>query len=320
MVALYFNSEIVGYSVPCIEKFRGLCFRPLHYFLEGETRTWDGFKFILTQDSYSTNQKSCLNSFKMAVLIVPALIIGTIATIVALAQWFFEGKLSKLHSAFVKDSLILAGDEVDKKTPFTIPTYELTAEFSPNASHKNLGSKFFAFIAKLTTADKWKDPSIRLEFGQMIEEAHKEMTLLFQHAAKAANNDPIKMESLMSAQHVWSDKEGENYCRAFFYISIGTMYYAIRTSRFFEKTQRGFDPVDKHFADSLKPKNSKPFFTPGTAEYRWRRLYNDACSLIDRYPGLREAFKKKEDRFLNCAIPDFSSSTAPSGWTDRPTC
>jgi hypothetical protein len=324
MASIYFNSEIVGHNVPYTERFRGLCFRPLHYFFEGKTRTWTGGCFRETQDSYPAAQKTWPTSLKMVVLIVPALIVGTIAAVVAMVEWYFSGTLPSLRSALTEEAEVApVYTKADAADPFVAPTYELRADFSPNKSHEALHGRWFAFISKLTSADSWKDPAIRSEFGEILEEAYKEMNLIFQHAAKAAGNDPARMAELMIAQHVYSDRDGENYCRAFFYGSIGPIFNAVRTRKYFEKADGGgLSQVRNwdHHRDALSWKNAKAFFTSGTPEYRWRRLYNDACALMDRYPGLREALKKGDDRFLKCAIPDFSPSSGSSSWSDVPTC
>ncbi len=322
MATIYFNSEILGHRVPIAESIRGFCFRPLHYFLEGKTRTWTGVGFRESKETYPADQKNWPASLKMAVLVLPGLAVGTAAAAAALARWCLSLDFPNLCSALFKESQDSFYSKEDKTNLFTAPMYELTTEFSPNQSHAALHAKWSALISCVTSPDRWKDAAVRTEFGQILEEAYKEMNLVFQHAAKAAGNDPAKMAKLMSAQYIYTNRGPENYCRAFFYGSIGGMYYAVRTSLWFEKNENDFRWVfdGREIDRSLSSKNTKPFFTPGTPEYRWRRLYNDACGFIDRYPGLREALQTEDDRFLKCAIPDFSPSIAPSSWTDVPTC
>jgi hypothetical protein len=296
MATIYFNSEFVGPNVPYAEKFRGLCFRPLHYFFEGQTRLFYRRSFD-SNLSYPADQKNWPTSLKMAILIVPGLIVGTIAAVVSMVEWFFCYQLHDfrpaLNHAWIEQHEKPIYVKQDQETPFVAPTYALTDDFSPNKSHAELDKMMVANSKKAGTLG-WENSEFRAELDRVMTEAHKEMHLIFKHAAKAANNDPTQMANLMAAQHN-SDPDGENYCRAFFYGSIGQVYYAISAN------------------------NTKPSFTPGTLEYRWRRLHNDACALIDQYPGLREALKKRDNRFLTCAIPHLYPSSAPSAWDDCPT-
>ncbi len=317
MASIYFNSEFIGDKVPCTERFRGLCFRPLHYFFEGKTRTWDKGCFG-TQDSYPANQKSWPTALKMAILIVPGLIVGTIAAVVAYVHWYFTWNLDLFHGALNREWVAKYETPVyvkkDQDTPFIAPSYELPADFSLNQSHTALYHRWFTFISKLTSPESWKNPAIRTEFGALIEAAYKEMDLLLQHAAKAAGNDPAKMAQLMADEH---KPREENYCRVFFRGSIGPMYYAAWARECFEKTEGGGltkGSNNKQHQDAMSSENTQPFFTPSTSEYRWRRLYNAACALIDRYPGLREALKLEDERILNCAFPHLSPSSECSDW------
>lgn len=59
------------------------------------------------------------------------------------------------------------------------------------------------------------------------------------------------------------------------------------------------EPV-KHHA----PEYSKPFFTPGYTQYKWRRLFNAVSELYDRYPGLKEAILPLNSRYVEALAPD----------------
>lgn len=315
VLGLYLNSEIVS-GVHCIEKVRGFCFRPVHYFCAGKTRVLAGYHFEKSEESYSypITRRSCAASIKMAILIVPGLIVGIIAAVVSVVHCFFSRQYYGFKSALTKEVEESLHVKEDSLNPFPVPAYELTPDFSLNKSHDILHKKWVSFISKLTSANSWKQTAMRKEFGELIDEAYKEMDLMLQHAANAANNDPKKMAELMIDQKVWGNKTGENYCLAFFYGSIGDMYSLIREGKYYKVNKSGgleevYDV--KHLLASLKWNNTKPFFTPGTPEYRWRRLYNAACDLINKYPGLREALQEADKRFVKCAQPDFTPSRLP---------
>lgn len=324
----YLNSEFAG-RVPWTEKARSICFRPVHYFCGGKTyfigvdRSWN--ETWETSESYPANQHHWKNTIRMAVLIIPALAVGTVAAVIAYVRmqfWFPDSHTyNNLWRVWAQKEEPPFFKKADTENSFVIPTYQLTDDFSPNKSHKDLSKKWFAFMGKINQKESWKSSVIRAECGQLIEEAYKEMCLMFQHAAKAANNDPVKMAELMAEQHVYSNRDGENYCRCFFYSSIGSMYCAIRTLLCFKynKENQSYSHVYPN-SNWLKWEQSKPFFTPNEPEYHWRRLYNSACGLIDAYPGLREALDKSDSRFAKCARPDYSPSTRPSSWDDRPSC
>lgn len=320
----YLNREFAGY-VPCIEKFRSICFRPLHYFFEGKTYflrysrddtvRWESY------ESYPADQHTRSNNLKMAVLIIPALAVGVVATIITWIYThfcWFSTEYSNLRSrlAAIEETPIFRAS--DALTNFELPIVELSENFSLNESHAALSRRWDSFIEKLPSRDSWKNPAIRTECGQLIEGAYVEMVLVFKHAARAANNDPEKMAKLMARTHISSDINGENYCRCFFYKSIGSIYFAARVALGFAKDRNGrFDRI--YPSGRLTWRDSQPFFTAGAPEYRWRRLYNAACALIDEYPGLREALNKEDYRFLTCAKPDYTASNWPSDWLDRPT-
>ncbi|MBA3957560.1 MAG: hypothetical protein H0X51_04085 [Parachlamydiaceae bacterium] len=325
MTSIYFNSEIVG-AVPYAERFRSFCCRPLHYFCDGKIREFSyGRLRSRTEESYTTDQKNCLKTLKMAVLIIPGLIVGTIAAVVAAVAWRFNSQLSQLRYGLNVIWLEKYEKPIymkrDLESSFKAPTYELTADFSLNRSHEQLKQKWIAFLSKITSKDSWKTPSIRKEFDEIISEAHKEMHLLFQHAAKASGNDPTRMAQLMAEQHVYSDRNGENYCRAFFFNSIGYMYNAARHRTHFATTAEGLDEVrdNNSYQNAMRSENTTPFFTPGTDEQRWRLLYNDACGLIDQYPGLRAPLYQEDSRFSKCATPHASPSLGFASWNDTPT-
>jgi hypothetical protein len=277
---------------------------------------------VNAHESYPKSTKSGLALLRNAVLLLPGVFVGAIVTIAAIAEWCLRCQFPYLRSELVDAAETQIYTQADQATPFTPPTYVLPPSFSINQSHAALRRRWYDFCSRITSSDKWQDPAIRREFGEILADAHQEMHLLFQHAARAAGNEPQRMAQLMEDQHVWSDPDGENYCRAFFYSSIGPMFYAVRMAEYYQRDGDRLFPARDFYPQmetQLKWENAKPFFTPGTPEYRWRRLYNDACGLIDRYPGLKEALRRADSRFVFNAFPHHTPSAQPCSWTSRPT-
>lgn len=328
VLSTYFNSEIVGDSVPYAETLRGICFRPVHYFCGGKTLSWGdkwyGYHLDKQKEKVSYPEGGDYNwqsTLKMAILIVPGMVVGTIAAIVAYAQSYFKD--NSLPEEMLQNYQLDRNAAIDHASNFTAPDYELPADFDINASHQTLTLKWFDVLARLTSVEAWKDESIRGQFDALMTEAHKEMVLLFKDAAKRGGNDPKVMAQMMGKQFSYSQAKdaGPRYCMAFFYNSMGDIYSAARNHEAFEKTAEGYEPKNRDFnvADDAY---SQPFFTPDTVEYKWRRLYNAVCALIDGYPGLRDALKEEENRFCQCARPDRVASDAYQGsfgWFSRPT-
>lgn len=311
----YLNREFDG-NVPYTERFRSICFRPLHYFFEGKTYVlpeWDGDKWEVSE-SYPADQHNGLNTLKMAVLIIPATAVGIVLSIIAWIrmQFWYSNSYNNLWTklAALEETPFFQKND----TFFELPNVQLPENYSPKKSHDALSERWINFIGKLQSKENWKDMTIRAECGQLIEDAYVDMVLLLKHAAKTAKDNPAEMANLMFDLN----RVGDNYCLFFFYNSIGRMYFAAKLSLSFKKNQRnGFDYIMPG-SNQLTWKESGPFFTQGTPEYRWRRLYNAACALIDQYPGLREALDKKDHRFSTCAKPDYTPSNWPSSWSDRP--
>lgn len=320
-VATYLNSEFVG-DVPCEERLRSICFKPIHYFFGGTTRVikrdlstnweelWESY-----YESYPAAQHNYLIAFKMVILIVPSLVVGLIAAIVVYVERSFHAQrhLPNLWRRLSEQEELPFYIQADKEMPFAAPHYELLNNISQTQSHQtflDLSDRWIAFISKLKSADCWENPAVRLECSQFIEDAYKEMYLLFQHAAKVANRDPERMAHIMFEL----TPVGDNNSRGFFYRSITSMYFSARLSLYyFKKEDNGrYTKVYPDLNSGLVSwSQSKSFFTPSTPEYRWRRLYNSACDLIDAYPGLRKALSKQMDP---TPIPDYTPSRWPSDW------
>lgn len=311
--------------IPYAERVKGYCLRPLNYLFEGQTYTYCGEGISRIEDSYPTETRSRTKALKMVILLVPGLIVGTIAAVVALAQYYFKGELPLLRKDLMDASEKFSNFKLDQKNPIVIPTYVLPADFSPKKSHEELSAKWIAFMSKLTSPESWEDPAIRTEFDQIFREAHREVVLLCQYvaaqdAANEAQNPAFDVaeedgeEVGEEKEEVRGHQEGARiydedlslYAQAFSYNSIGAMYYVARNALIFKKEEVGFSLLPNPQSE----KAVTPFFTPRTIEREWRLLYNHACMLIHD-PELdlnRKLAAHINGNLFFCAIPDLSPS------------
>jgi|GEM_PF-6152530 len=335
MIRTYFNCEMVGSHVPSAERLKGICFRPLHYFCDGKTYTWERDEVSSRERSYKGYYGEA-SPLQMAVLIVPGMIVGTIAAVVALAQWYFQGKLPALRILLKEEVMIhnfINQDfkKRDQETPHDIPKYTLPDNFSINVFHQGIQTEWSAFLKShfsktshniTKTKPGYREPAWAKEdtiqaFDSLIKKAHQKTHLIFQQVAKEAKGNPQTMAKLLANQHVWSDGQGENYCLSFFYAGMVEMYKHVREPNLISiiNDYQYYQPLSRNYYSDFIP--DKLFFIPGTMQYNWRRLYNDVCALIDQYPGLRGALEKEENRYLTnlCADyhpGDFRTDTIPT--------
>ncbi len=335
VVSAYFNSEITGKSVPYAETLRGICFRPLHYFFEGRTLTWmpeyryGGGSFDKEQEQVSypaSGNYDWQTTLKMAVLIVPGMIVGTIATIVAFAEWWFrdfiDDHMSGRHScvlipfmpyALSRDCELTFYTALDQANPvvfdFTPDDLKLPDGFDINKSHAVLRERYETLLDKWTSLDAWKDEAILQEVDKLMNDTYIEMVLLFKDAAKNATKDGKvdlkQMASLIETQHCGEkDFTGPDYCQAFMFHSIVGLYENATRYRVYEKNEAGKRKEIDVGVNYYEETYTKPFFTPGTIQYKWRRLFNAACDIFNDYPGLKEALEPMDTRYRKSLTHD----------------
>ncbi len=111
LISAYLNSEIVIHSaneadaVPILERIRGICFSPLHYFCDG--RVYEGQTLeeigmrpnaLMYSYKYPIADHSILMNVKMIVLILPGMIIGTMTAVAVYVDWCFKSIAARLRN------------------------------------------------------------------------------------------------------------------------------------------------------------------------------------------------------------------------------
>lgn len=181
--------------------------------------------------------------------------------------------------------------------------FPIKGEFDPSYlefSHQRIGREWQTLMPLLSSEAAWDNPTIIAKFSALMERAKEEIDLIFHQADELTDNAPQKAATM--ARLLADQGTTYNFCHKYFRCSV-TQFYHLARGRVHINKNRYQRP--EFITEEVKA----PFYTAGTPQYRWREIYNQFCTKLDFYQ-MKEAMRRKDERFVNWAVPDLVP-TAP---------
>jgi len=156
----------------------------------------------------------------------------------------------------------------------------------------------FAFEQRETIRKKWQEPEIVRLADELIELAAKEIQTLHQELVIAVHRSGVPQKKILAwMAEKLTDPEGPysaRFCKLFS-ITLLDIYRAVRGLRFFVIHR---DKILSYNVIELEQNDgdSRPFFTPGEDQAKWRDTYNQMVGHLLFGPLMEELKKFSEEQ------------------------
>jgi hypothetical protein len=120
----------------------------------------------------------------------------------------------------------------------------------------------------------WNDSVFLEDVNAFLSAAFEEADLYFANLEReAGSSDPKRLAALMSEK-----RRSPNFFVPFFNASFFHVYHMARNN--ISIAAHSFNPDNYILPPSFNEIDQTPFFTPDTAQFEWREMYNILCSKV----------------------------------------
>jgi hypothetical protein len=211
--------------------------------------------------------KHWLKTAIMVAALIPGLIVGLVAKAIALGD------------RTIRKDIQVAVDY--RETQVAIQT----ADQSLIAPYKEITAASKQFYRHLEAnwekkADIWKEEETQKKFSELFTKQAAFMDLLFTELSRVAKNDPKRMAEILSMQpHSYASEPLFAY---FYFIdSLWGSYDNARNLLTHKGPNNQYGPRYAYHRELLTAESEAPFFSEGTLQSGWRKLYNEKAAKLD---------------------------------------